>query len=110
MSMAFYDFNRSEFKKKRENVYLKAISGEKLQLTVMKLMPGERTGHSHEHEQMGYILSGSVEITIGEEQKVLLPGEGYHVPSNVEHGFHVHTGEPVEFIEIFSPPKLENII
>ncbi|MCG8572508.1 MAG: cupin domain-containing protein [Spirochaetes bacterium] len=75
--MAFYNFNNLDFKKKRDRVYLKSITGEKLQLTIMKLLPGEVTDHSHEHEQMGYILSGQVELTIGNEKKTLIPGEGY---------------------------------
>ena len=106
--MAFYDFNQIEFKQKRDKVFMKVISGENVQLVLIKLKPGATTWHSHPHEQMGYILSGKVAITIVDERKVCGPGEAYHVPSHVKHGFEVLGEEDLQYIEIFSPPKDEN--
>ena len=89
------------YKKKRDCVFIKSITGENAQLTFIRLEPGEMTSHHHPHEQMGYILSGQVELTVDGNIKVLGPG-------NVQHGFSVTTVEGVEYIEIFSPPKEEN--
>lgn len=36
-------------------------------------------------------------------------GAAYHIPSNVRHGFSVEIEEPVEYIEVFSPPEPGNI-
>lgn len=107
--MYFYDFNQTEFKEKRERVSIKSITGEKSQLCIMRLIPGEKTGHSHPQEQIGYVLSGQVEIFVEDEKKTLGPGEGYYIPSNVRHGFTVKN-EPVEYLEIFCPPKEENAL
>lgn len=107
--MYFYDFNRIEFKKKRERVYLKSITGENSQICIMRLTPGEATDHSHPQEQLGYVLSGSVEIFVEQEKKILGPGEGYHIPGGARHGFTVGD-EPVEYLEIFCPPKEENAL
>ena len=42
--------------------------------------------HSHQHIQSSYIVSGVFELTIGDEKKILREGDGYFVPSNVQHG------------------------
>jgi len=107
--MRFYDFAEIEYKKLRDRVFLKHITGERSQLCLIRLDPGETTDHSHPQEQIGYILSGQVEVFIGEERKILGPGEGYHIPGGVRHGFRVGDA-PVEYIEIFAPPKEENAL
>ena len=96
------------YKKKRDCVFIKSITGENAQLTFIQLEPGEMTSHHHPHEQMGYILSGQVELTVDGNTKVLGPGDAYYIPGNVQHGFSVTTVEGVDNIEIFSPPKEEN--
>ena len=96
------------YKKKRDCVFIKSITGENAQLTFIQLEPGEMTSHHHPHEQMRYILSGQVELTVDGNTKVLGPGDAYYIPGNVQHGFSVTTVEGVEYIEIFSPPKEEN--
>ena len=106
--MSFYDFNQMAFIQKRENVLIKSITGERMEMLVVRLKPGEKTCHSHPQEQMGYILAGKVELTIADEKKICGPGEGYWIPSNVQHGFEVMSEEDLEYIEIFSPPKVEN--
>jgi len=59
--------------------------------------------------QHRYILSGQVEITIDGETEQLGPGDAYYIPSQVQHGFNVLTEDALEYLEIFSPPKEENI-
>lgn len=105
--MYFYNLLAMEFKQKREGVFFKSITGEKIQLIYIRLNPGQVTNHSHINEQMGYIIFGKVELTIGDEKKVLGPGEAYHIPSNIQHGFRVLSDKDLEYLEIFSPPKEE---
>lgn len=47
--MYFYDFNAIEYKKKRERVYFKSMTGEVSHLCIMKFTPGE-----------GYCIPGNV--------------------------------------------------
>ncbi len=96
------------YQKKRDQVFIKSIMGGKLQLSFMRLEPGESTYHRHRQEQMGYILSGKVTVTINGQTQVLSPGEPYYIPANVRHGFRVTDAEGVEYLEMFSPPKAEN--
>jgi mannose-6-phosphate isomerase-like protein (cupin superfamily) len=105
--MFFYDFNTIDYKVKREGVGIKSITGSKSQLCAIKLEPGVMTAHQHFEEQIGYILSGKVAITINVETRTLGPGEGYCIPGNTPHEFSVGD-EPVEYIEVFCPPKNEN--
>ena len=97
-----------EYRTKRERVHIKSLTGEVSQLCLIKLEHGEETDHAHENEQIGYITRGEVEITVEGRRKVLRPGDGYVIPANVRHGFRVVSKEPVEYIEVFSPPKEDN--
>lgn len=106
--MYFYNLPSIDFRKKREGTFFKIITGDKSQMAYILLEPGVTTDHSHENEQMGYILSGEVELTIGEEKKICRSGDAYLVPSGVRHGFHVVGDKNLEYIEIFTPPKKEN--
>ncbi len=106
--MYFYpDFSKN-LKKKREGVFLNTLTGEKIQMTYIRLSPGESTNHAHTNEQSGYILKGKVEITINGEKNICKAGDAYIIPSNVSHGFRVPDDGDVEYLEIFSPPKEEN--
>jgi quercetin dioxygenase-like cupin family protein len=61
--------------------------------------------HSHPHEQVGYVLSGELSLTIGGVEHSLKPGDSYLIPSNVEHAGVTDGG--VEVIDVFSPPREE---
>lgn len=103
--MYFHNLKNIPYKKKREGVYFKAITGEKSDLNIIKLDPGVKTDHAHINEQIGYILSGKVELKIDSEMRVLKKGDAYHIPSNTQHGFKVLGNEPLEYLEVFTPPK-----
>lgn len=60
--------------------------------------------HSHPHEQMGIILSGEVDFTIGGETQRLGPGDLYRIPSNVRHRV-VALDAPVRAFDVFSPVR-----
>jgi quercetin dioxygenase-like cupin family protein len=57
--------------------------------------------HQHPHTQVSYVESGTFELTIGGEKKVLHTGDGYFVPSNVLHG--CVCLEPGVLIDVFTP-------
>ena len=41
--------------------------------------------HSHPNEQMGIMISGMLEFTIGDETKVMKPGDVYRIPGGIVH-------------------------
>jgi quercetin dioxygenase-like cupin family protein len=59
--------------------------------------------HSHPQEQVGYVVSGQVELTIGGNTAICGPGDGYSMPGGVEHGARFLTESVV--IDCFSPPR-----
>lgn len=63
----------------------------------------EVVAHSHHNDQVGYIVFGKFEITIGSETHICIPGDSYAIPGGVE-----HCGVALEdtiTIDIFSPPR-----
>ncbi len=64
--------------------------------------------HSHPHEQIGYLVSGSlIYKEDGKEDKVLVAGDVYQVPSNVVHG--VVALEETKLIDVFTPMRKDFI-
>lgn len=106
--MPFFSLAQHDYRQKRPGVFMKAITGHAAQLCMIKLVPGQMAGHDHAEEQIGYILAGRAVVKIGDEEKEIGPGEGYLIPTGVHHAFRVVGEEPLEFLEIFCPPKIEN--
>lgn len=61
--------------------------------------------HHHPHEQSGYVLEGTLKLTIGTGLLVLKPGETYVIPGNTPHA--AAADEPTVVLDIFSPPREE---
>ena len=88
-----------------DGVEIRIVSGERLSMVFYWIKPGTPIPeHSHPHEQIGTVLKGKIELSIGEEKRTVGPGEVYHVPSN-----EVHSGKcldsEAEVIETFSLPR-----
>ena len=106
----FYNMNEIPFRQKREMLDITGKTGKNLQMIIGRLDPGFASDHSHPQEQMGFILSGEIELTIGNETRRCGAGYAYHIPANVHHSFRVVSDSPAEILDIFSPPKDENRI
>ena len=106
--MPFYHLRETPYKQKRKGVQIKTILGQHLQMTFIQLEPGFISSHQHPEEQIGYILSGEMELIIDQERMVSSEGDGYFIPSGTPHSFRVLSTQPVELLEVFSPPKEEN--
>ena len=59
--------------------------------------------HSHVHEQISYVVSGSIEYTIGNDIMVLCTGDSCYVPSGAMHG--VLALEESKLIDVFTPQR-----
>ena len=79
--------------------------GEKLNISVVEMEAQSVVPrHHHPHEQMGFVVSGEVEMSIGGEAKVLKKGDAYLAASDVEHGARTF-GAPAVVLDVFSPPR-----
>ena len=59
--------------------------------------------HSHPHEQIGYIVSGSLEVIIGDEKRILKAGDTYQTAPDVLHG--VLALEDTKLLDVFNPMR-----
>ena len=105
-------FNRSDatgYKELLENIKMKTlVYGERTLLTEFRLGKGALLPkHSHPHEQTGYLISGSIQLTIGNVTYQVLPGDSWCIPANVSH--HAHAQENSIAIEVFSPVREDYI-
>ncbi len=80
------------------------VHGERTLMAEFRLEKGAvLPPHSHPHEQTGYLVSGSLDLTIGTETHRVAPGGSWCVPGNVEHS--AVAGEDSVAIEVFSPVR-----
>ncbi len=61
--------------------------------------------HSHRHEQTGYLVSGAIQLTIGNQRFDAKPGDCWCIEGGVEH--EVTVLEDSVVIEVFSPVREE---
>jgi len=58
--------------------------------------------HAHEsHEQIGYIVAGRFEVTVGKATKILAAGDSFYVAPNVTHS--VVALEDAVILDVFTP-------
>lgn len=82
----------------------KAVHGETCSAAVNDL--GERTSrlHSHPHEQISYIISGTTDFVIGDKIINVSAGDIIVIPANTPHGGGSHTCVMLDF---FCPKREE---
>ena len=83
------------------------ITGERMMLAHVYLAKGSLVPqHSHENEQLTYILEGALRFWIGDDgadELIVSAGEVLHIPSNVPHK--AEALEDTLDVDIFSPPR-----
>ena len=84
---------------------LRTPYGEHLMLSYVELEAGAEVPlHSHPQEQGGMMLQGKLELTIGEEVRVLEPGAMFIIPPNTPHKAVAIDG-PAVVLDVFSPVR-----
>ena len=97
-----HDFNKIE---PAPGVVLHTVWGERVMFAHFCIKPNSGVPlHSHPHEQMGIILEGEFELTIGDETRLLKKGDMYLIPSNVSHGGTTYSKQAL-LLDAFSPPR-----
>ena len=82
--------------------------GERTLMTEFRLSAGsELPLHNHVYEQIGYLVSGSLRLTIGSEERVITAGESWCIGENVRHG--AQCLDDAVAVEVFSPVREDYI-
>lgn len=59
--------------------------------------------HQHMNDQVGYVVSGKIEMTIGNVFRICVQGDSYAIPGGVLHSARALVDSIV--IDAFSPPR-----
>ena len=83
----------------------RAVHGERLTMAVVDVDPDQNVPeHSHDNEQLGFVLRGKITMTIAGEARTLSVGETYCIPANAPHS--AATGpEGATVVDIFAPVR-----
>ncbi|OIB58614.1 cupin domain-containing protein [Natrialba sp. SSL1] len=88
-------------------VFLGTLSmGERASMKYWQIDPGASLPtHEHEHEQIGYVLSGTLTAILEDEEVLLEEGDAYRFPSNEYHGAENRSDEPAVGLGVLAPPR-----
>lgn len=88
-----------------DGIRARPLLGARLNIQEVVLEPGAvAPAHTHDEEQIGYVVSGSIEFTDGETTWSLVPGDFYHAPPGTPHGA-TAGDEGCVVVDAFSPPR-----
>lgn len=103
----FYKRDDTGYRELVKGVALKTlVYGEKTLFAEFHLQAGySLPRHAHGYEQTGYLVSGAIELSIGEETFNVEPGDSWCIPADVEHGAKILSDSIA--IDVFSPPRTD---
>jgi quercetin dioxygenase-like cupin family protein len=88
-------------------VVVRTFWGDRILLSLVDLAPGAVIApHSHPHEQVTTLISGSLDITVAGETRRCKPGDVCVFPGGTEHSV-VNGPEAARVIDAFSPVREE---
>jgi quercetin dioxygenase-like cupin family protein len=64
----------------------------------------EAPRHAHAEEQVLYVLEGELEVDLGDETRMLRPGQAAVIPPHVPHAARTHE-LPCYQLDVFHPPR-----
>jgi unsaturated pyranuronate lyase len=84
--MGFWNLKTLRLEEFRPGILSKVEAGSNLMMAVMEITPGREGGeHQHPFDQCGMVVEGEIEMSIGEEKKILRPMETYFIPAGISH-------------------------
>jgi quercetin dioxygenase-like cupin family protein len=106
-SVTFYRWDEMPTEQLTDTFARRLITGDRVMLAHVYLKKGSIVPrHSHENEQITYILEGGLRFWIGEDEAQVIDvmaGEVLHIPSLVQHK--AEALEDTLDVDIFSPPR-----
>ena len=86
--MGFWNLKTLKLDEFRPGIFSKVESGKDLTLAFMEIAPNkEGMAHEHPFDQCGIVVEGEIEMSIGEEKKLLRPMETYFISAGMKHNW-----------------------
>jgi mannose-6-phosphate isomerase-like protein (cupin superfamily) len=83
-------------------------AGDRMNVQYFFVEPGDTVPeHSHEHEQVGFILEGSGVFLVDDEEIFVSEGDSYVIPGSEPHKLENRTEIPLRGLDVFSPPRTD---
>ena len=87
-----------------DKISRRILVGEKEMIVFWKMKAGAHaTRHQHPHEQVFWMISGTMEFRLGSERRTCRAGDLGVIPGGVEH--EAWFPEDTDVIDVFSPPR-----
>jgi quercetin dioxygenase-like cupin family protein len=88
-----------------DGVISRSVTSERVTLALVELDPNATVPeHSHENEQVGFLVQGAMTFTIGGETSEVMPGGSWRILAHVPHSV-VAGPEGAVALEVFAPRR-----
>jgi unsaturated pyranuronate lyase len=104
---AFYQVDAIKEVTLLEGISARFVTGSRIMFSFVRLAPGAvMPDHNHPHEQLGYVVDGSLVLNLAGDERTLQPGDAYAIPGGVTHRA---VGGPngCLVLDAFNPPREE---
>jgi len=84
------------------------LTGRALQILHEHYQPGADTGETmlrHSAEEGAVVIRGRIEVTVGDQRRLLGPGDAYYFDSRLPHRFRNPGEEVCEIVSASTPPS-----
>jgi quercetin dioxygenase-like cupin family protein len=86
--MGFWNLRTLRLEEFRPGILSQVESGSNLTMAFMEISPNkEGAEHQHPFDQCGIVVEGEIEMSIGEEKRLLKPMETYFIPAGIRHSW-----------------------
>lgn len=108
--MHFHSKDELPSKEMLPGITLRSVYLENTMMTFFDLQPGSRIPlHKHEHEQISYVVRGSLKMTVAGQTKLMREGDIAVIPGNVEHEAEVGE-EPTFALDAWYPIREDYVL
>jgi quercetin dioxygenase-like cupin family protein len=105
-AVTLHRWDEIALEKVTEMISRKIVSGEREMMAQIYLKRGALVPfHTHDSEQMTYILQGALRFLVNGEEIIVREGEVLHIPSRLPH--QAEALEDTLELDVFSPVRLE---
>jgi len=98
--MGFWNLQTLRLHEFRPGIRSELESGSNLTMAFMEISPNkEGAAHDHPFDQCGIVVGGEIEMSVGEEKRLLKPMETYFIPAGLKHNWKT-SGSTAKIIDV----------